>query len=76
MTDEASLDGTASLPAGDPAALARHRHVLRLALGTTLSLVTAEMLDWELSFLISVGLAAVLFGWTVHLFKVGYRLKS
>jgi hypothetical protein len=33
---------------------ARHRQVLRLALGTTLSLVTAEMLDWELSFLISV----------------------
>ena len=35
----------------------------------------ADASPW-LSFLISVGLAAVLFGWTVHLFKVGYRLKS
>jgi ABC-2 type transport system permease protein len=35
----------------------------------------ADASPW-LSFLISVGLAVVLFGWTVHLFKVGYRLKS
>lgn len=35
----------------------------------------ADASPW-LSFLISIGLAAGLFGWTVHLFKVGYRLKS
>jgi ABC-2 type transport system permease protein len=35
----------------------------------------ADASPW-LSFLISVGLTVVLFGWTVHLFKVGYRLKS
>jgi ABC-2 type transport system permease protein len=35
----------------------------------------ADASPW-LSFLISVGLAVILFGWTVHLFKIGYRLKS
>ena len=39
------------------AVLARHRRVLRLALGTTLSFVTAEMLDWELSFVGATSLA-------------------
>ena len=33
----------------------------------------ADASPW-LSFLISIGLAAILFGWTVH--QVGYRLKS
>ena len=42
------------------AVLARHRRMLRLALGTTLSFVTAEMLDWELSFLITVFLVQLL----------------
>jgi hypothetical protein len=60
MTDGVSQDGAAFPPADDAAALARHRHVLRLALGTTLSLVTAEMLDWELSFLIAVFLVQLL----------------
>src|SRR5689334_2723283 len=39
---------------------ARHRRVLRLALGTTLSFVTAELLDWDLSFLITVFLVQFL----------------
>ena len=39
---------------------ARHQRMLRLALGTTLSFVTAEMLDWELSFLITVLLVQLL----------------
>lgn len=39
---------------------ARHRRVLRLALGTTLSFVTAEMLDWELPFLVTVFLVQLL----------------
>ena len=34
--------------------------MLRLALGTTLSFVTAEMLDWELSFVITVFLVQLL----------------
>ena len=46
--------------ADDPAIMARDRRVLRLALGTTLSFVTAEMLDWELSFLITVFLVQFL----------------
>jgi hypothetical protein len=56
VTGEADLGGAAAaVPAADDAAtVARHRHVLRLALGTSLSLLTAEMLDWELSFLITV----------------------
>jgi hypothetical protein len=55
MTAEVSQGAAAPLSVLDDApALAQHRHMLRLALGTTLSLVTAEMLDWELSFLITV----------------------
>ena len=42
--------------------LVRHRRMLRLALGTTLSFVTAEMLDWELSFVITVFLVQLLAG--------------
>jgi hypothetical protein len=42
------------------AVLARQRRVLRLALGTTLSFVTAEILDWELSFVITVFLIQLL----------------
>ena len=61
MTVEVSQGGAAPVPtADDPATLARHRRVLRLALRTTLSLVTAEMLDWELSFLITVFLVQLL----------------
>ena len=40
--------------------LVQHRRMLRLALGTTLSFVTAEVLDWELSFLITVLLVQLL----------------
>ena len=40
--------------------LVQHRRMLRLALGTTLSFVTAEVLDWELSFLITVFLVQLL----------------
>jgi hypothetical protein len=40
--------------------LARHRRLLRLALGTTLSFVLAEMLDWELSFVITAFLVQLL----------------
>jgi hypothetical protein len=40
--------------------LDQHRRMLRLALGTTLSFVTAELLDWELSFLITVLLVQLL----------------
>ena len=40
--------------------LAQHRRLLRLALGTTLSFVTAEMLDWELSFVITAFLVQLL----------------
>src|SRR5688500_11304071 len=40
--------------------LVQHRRMLRLALGTTLSFVTAELLDWELSFLITVFLVQLL----------------
>ena len=40
--------------------LVQHRRMLRLALGTTLSFVTAEILDWELSFLITVFLVQLL----------------
>jgi hypothetical protein len=55
VTGEADLGGAAAaVPAADDAAtMARHRHVLRLALGTSLSLLTAEMLDWELSFVVT-----------------------
>lgn len=61
MTAEVSQGGAAPVPtADDPATLARHRQVLRLALGTTLSFVTAEMLDWELSFLVTVFLVQLL----------------
>jgi hypothetical protein len=61
MTAEVSQGGAASLPAPDDAAtLVQHRHRLRLALGVTLSFVTAEMLDWELSFLITVFLVQLL----------------
>lgn len=62
MTAEASQGGAAPVPAtDDPAAPARqHRRMLRLALGTALSFVTAEMLDWELSFLITVLLVQLL----------------
>jgi len=42
------------------AELVQHRRMLRLALGTTLSFVTAELLDWELSFLITVFLVQLL----------------
>lgn len=61
MTAELSHDGAAPVPAPeDQAACARHRRVLRLALGTTFSFVTAEMLDWELSFLVAVFLVQLL----------------
>ena len=60
MTDQTSQEGVAPLPAADDAMLAQYRHMLRLALGTTLSLTTAEMLDWELSFLITVLLIQLL----------------
>ena len=54
MTAEVSQGARTALPAADDAvALARHRRMLRLALGTTFSFVTAEMLDWELSFVIT-----------------------
>jgi hypothetical protein len=54
MIEEPSQDGAPPLPAADDAMLAQHRHMLRLALGATLSLTMAEMADWELSFLITV----------------------
>ena len=61
MTVEVSQGGAAPLPAPDDAAtLVHHRHMLRLALGVTLSFTTAEMLDWELSFLITVLLVQLL----------------
>ncbi len=61
MTVEVSQGGAAPLPAPDDAAtLVQHRHMLRLALGVTLSFITAEMLDWELSFLITVFLVQLL----------------
>jgi hypothetical protein len=54
MVAQGSPGETAPVPTADgAAALARHRQVLRLALGTTLSFVTAEMLDWELSFVVT-----------------------
>jgi hypothetical protein len=54
MTAQASRGETAPVPVADGAVvLARHRRLLRLALGTTLSFVTAEMLDWELSFVVT-----------------------
>ena len=61
MTAEVSQGGAAPLPASDDAAtLVQHRHMLRLALGVTLSFTVAEMLDWELSFLITVFLVQLL----------------
>jgi uncharacterized membrane protein YccC len=61
MTVEVSQGGAAPLSASDDAAtLVQHRHMLRLALGVTLSFTTAEMLDWELSFLITVLLVQLL----------------
>ena len=61
MTAEASRRDAAPLPAADMAVvLAQHRRLLRLALGTTLSFVTAEMLDWELSFVITAFLVQLL----------------
>jgi uncharacterized membrane protein YccC len=61
MTTEMSQGGAAPLLASDDAAtLVQHRHMLRLALGVTLSFTTAEMLDWELSFLITVLLVQLL----------------
>jgi hypothetical protein len=58
MTAQASRGETTSVPAA--AVLARHRRLLRLALGTTLSFVMAEMLDWELSFVITAFLVQLL----------------
>src|ERR687893_653050 len=60
MTAQATQGGAAPVPMADVAVLARHRRVLRLALGTTLSFVTAEMLDWELSFVITALLVQLL----------------
>jgi hypothetical protein len=60
MTAQASQGGAAPVPTADVAVLAQHRRVLRLALGTTLSFVTAEMLDWELSFVITAFLVQLL----------------
>jgi hypothetical protein len=61
MTTEVSQGGATPLPAPDDAAtLVQHRHRLRLALGVTLSFTVAEMLDWELSFLITVFLVQLL----------------
>jgi len=62
MTPEVSQVSAAPLPAADDMAtpLARHRRTLRLALGTTVGFTTAEMLDWELSFLIPVFLVQLL----------------
>jgi hypothetical protein len=62
MTAQVSLGDAAPVPSADDVAtvLARHRRLLRLALGTTLSFVTAEMLDWELSFVITAFLVQLL----------------
>jgi Protein of unknown function (DUF2955) len=60
MTAQVSQGGAAPVPIADMAVLARHRRMLRLALGTTLSFVTAEMLDWELSFVITAFLVQFL----------------
>ena len=60
MTVEASQGGAAPLPRRRRGELVQHRRMLRLALGTTLSFVTAELLDWELSFLITVFLVQLL----------------
>jgi hypothetical protein len=52
---------TAPPSQGEPMpGLAPHRRMLRLALGTTLSFVTAELLDWDLSFLVTVFLVQFL----------------
>jgi hypothetical protein len=61
MTAQASRGETTPVPVAEVAVvLARHRRLLRLALGTTLSFVTAEMLDWELSFVITAFLVQLL----------------
>jgi hypothetical protein len=60
MVAQGSRVGAAPMPMAEVALLARHRRVLRLALGTTLSFVTAEMLDWELSFVITAFLVQLL----------------
>ena len=61
MTAQASRGEAVPVPmAAGAVVLARYRRLLRLALGTTLSFVTAEMLDWELSFLVTVFLVQLL----------------
>lgn len=61
MTAQSSQTDAVPMSVGeDPAAVARHRRMLRLALGTTLSFTTAEMLDWEFSFVITVFLVQLL----------------
>src|SRR5215204_3310920 len=61
MTAQVSQGEARPVPiADDVAELARHRRVLQLALGTTLSFATAEMLDWELSFVITAFLIQLL----------------
>lgn len=60
MTAQVSQGEAAPTPTAEVAVLARHRRTLRLALGTTLSFVTAEMLDWELSFVITAFLVQFL----------------
>ena len=61
MTAQPSQAGATPVPtADDPATPARRRRMLRLALGTTLSFTTAEMLGWELSFVITSFLVQLL----------------
>jgi hypothetical protein len=60
MTAHASRGDAEPVGPATGAVLAQGRRALRLALGTTLSFVTAEMLDWELSFVITVFLVQLL----------------
>jgi uncharacterized membrane protein YccC len=60
MTAHASRGDAEPVGPATGAVPARRRRVLRLALGTTLSFVTAEMLDWELSFVVTVFLVQLL----------------